>query len=87
MNAKTAIDKAGRIVLPKRLRDELQLQPGDELELRSEAGRIVLLPLQLQTALTQEDGIWIFRSGSTGGTSLRELIDDDRERRARELLG
>jgi AbrB family looped-hinge helix DNA binding protein len=86
MDAITTIDKAGRLVLPKPLRDELQLQPGDELELRSEAGRIIILPRRVQTALGKEDGIWVYRSGSAVAASLRELIDEDRERRGRELL-
>jgi AbrB family looped-hinge helix DNA binding protein len=37
---KTTIDAAGRIVVPKRLRDELGLQPGQVLELEVEDGRL-----------------------------------------------
>ncbi len=32
MNIRLTIDKAGRIVIPKALREELNLEPGDSLE-------------------------------------------------------
>jgi AbrB family looped-hinge helix DNA binding protein len=41
---KVAMDRAGRIVLPKRIRDALGLEPGVELDLLEEDGRIVLEP-------------------------------------------
>lgn len=50
------------------------------------AGRIILLPRRAQTPLGKEDGIWVYRSGSAVAASLRELIDEDREGRGRELL-
>lgn len=34
------IDKAGRIVVPKRLRDELGFKPGQQLELSAVDGRL-----------------------------------------------
>jgi AbrB family looped-hinge helix DNA binding protein len=37
---KTAIDTAGRIVVPKPLRDELGLRPGQLLDIRAEDGRL-----------------------------------------------
>ena len=37
---RTTIDAAGRIVVPKRLRDELGLQPGQALELEVSDGRL-----------------------------------------------
>jgi AbrB family looped-hinge helix DNA binding protein len=36
----TTIDAAGRIVVPKRLREELHFKPGQELELRAVDGRL-----------------------------------------------
>lgn len=36
----TTIDRAGRIVVPKELRDALGLQPGQTLEIRAGDGRI-----------------------------------------------
>jgi AbrB family looped-hinge helix DNA binding protein len=37
---RTTIDAAGRIVVPKSLRDALGLDPGQELEIRAEDGRL-----------------------------------------------
>jgi AbrB family looped-hinge helix DNA binding protein len=37
---KTTIDSAGRIVVPKALRDALQLLPGQPLEVRATDGRL-----------------------------------------------
>lgn len=37
---KTTIDSAGRIVVPKALRDALQLRPGQHLEARATDGRL-----------------------------------------------
>ena len=37
---KTTIDAAGRIVVPKSLREALALQPGQELEIRAGDGRL-----------------------------------------------
>jgi AbrB family looped-hinge helix DNA binding protein len=42
MTAKLKVDKAGRIVLPKPVREKLQLAPGDELVLESLDDRITL---------------------------------------------
>jgi AbrB family looped-hinge helix DNA binding protein len=46
MAARLKVDKLGRIVLPKAVREKLQLAPGDELELESLDDRITLRPLR-----------------------------------------
>lgn len=47
---KTAIDRAGRVVVPKSLRDELGLIPGCELEIRAQDGTLVIEPLPASSA-------------------------------------
>jgi len=42
---KTTIDLAGRLVVPKALRDELRLEPGMPLEIKVREGRIELEPV------------------------------------------
>ncbi|MGH9550162.1 MAG: AbrB/MazE/SpoVT family DNA-binding domain-containing protein, partial [Terriglobales bacterium] len=44
MNTTLTIDKAGRIVLPKPVREALQISPGDSLELESSEDQILLRP-------------------------------------------
>jgi AbrB family looped-hinge helix DNA binding protein len=63
MNATVTLDKAGRVVLPKMLRDDLRLEPGDSLELESEGERVTLRPLRSQSPLRKERGVWVFHSG------------------------
>jgi AbrB family looped-hinge helix DNA binding protein len=41
----TTIDRAGRIVVPKSLRDELHLEGGTALEIRVNNGRLEIEPL------------------------------------------
>jgi AbrB family looped-hinge helix DNA binding protein len=62
MNTTLTLDKAGRIVLPKPLRDELQLAPGDVLEIESTGEEITLRPLRGNGALRKKHGIWVFRA-------------------------
>lgn len=41
---KTTIDSAGRVVVPKALRDALQLRPGQPLDVRATDGRLEIEP-------------------------------------------
>jgi AbrB family looped-hinge helix DNA binding protein len=41
---RSTIDSAGRVVIPKPLRDRMGLAPGAELELREREGRIEIEP-------------------------------------------
>jgi AbrB family looped-hinge helix DNA binding protein len=50
---KTTIDAAGRVVVPKALRDRLGLTGGGVLEIRERDGRIEIEPVA--TAMTLED--------------------------------
>ena len=59
MNTTLTVDKAGRVVLPKPVRDELQLAAGDSLELESSEDRIVLRPARGKAGLRKKQGIWV----------------------------
>lgn len=88
MKTQTSIDKAGRVVLPKPVRDELQIEPGDPLEIESSEEQVILRPVRGTTPLRKKKGIWVFRAGeplsaSAVNTTLREV----REERDRKNLG
>jgi AbrB family looped-hinge helix DNA binding protein len=82
---KLTIDKAGRIVLPKPIRDQLQLQPGDALQMETSAESITLRPVRQHASMRKELGIWVFEEERRSVDSIPDLIDIDRERRNRSL--
>jgi len=84
MTTKLTLDKAGRVVLPKPLRDRLQLAPGDTLHLEEEGDRITLRPLRQTVMLKKELGVWVYQ-GESSDASIPELIDRDRENRNRAI--
>ena len=63
LNTAVTIDKAGRVVIPKTLRDELRLEPGDSLTLESDGDHVLLRPVRSASALRKEHGIWEFGGG------------------------
>jgi AbrB family looped-hinge helix DNA binding protein len=63
MSATVTIDAAGRVVVPKTVRDALHLAPGDTLSLESDGESLILRPVRPGSPLKKECGIWVFRSG------------------------
>jgi AbrB family looped-hinge helix DNA binding protein len=88
MSAQLLIDKAGRIVIPKPLREELHLQPGDSLELESAGEQITLRPVRGTGPLTKEQGVWVFYSGQPlAASATDEMLERIREERDSVNLG
>jgi AbrB family looped-hinge helix DNA binding protein len=84
MNSKVALDKAGRIVLPKGLRDKLRLEAGDELLVEGGEENITLRPVRAAATLKKELGVWVYH-GESRDDSIPDLIDSVRQKRLREL--
>ena len=74
MNAKVTIDAAGRVVLPKPLRDELDLGPGDTLDLELTGEKITLRPVRGGAPLSKERGVWVFRTGQPLSADITDNI-------------
>ncbi|MBA2338249.1 MAG: antitoxin [Acidimicrobiia bacterium] len=53
---KVSIDGAGRLVVPKKLRDELNLVPGTRLEINVRNGRLELEPAVTRMRLVRRGG-------------------------------
>ncbi len=76
---KTSIDSAGRIVVPKALRDALGLTPGSELDISRYGAGLQLIPAGRTARVVGEGG----RLVATGDTSIDDevvfgLIDSGR---------
>lgn len=88
MKATVTIDKAGRVVLPKTLRDELHLVPGDTLDLTVDGERVTLRPRRTVQPLQRERGVWVFKIGELlTAVETRETLRRIREQRARHDAG
>jgi len=86
MTTKVTLDRAGRVLIPKSLRRELRLGLGDALELDSEGEEIKLRPVRAKALLKKEKGVWVYQ-GEPAQASIPDLIDREREKRSREILG
>lgn len=88
MTTKLTLDKTGRVVLPKPLRDELQLRPGDALQIEASEEQIVLRPIRVTMPLRKKQGVWVYRTGEPlAASEVNETVREIREERDRQNLG
>jgi AbrB family looped-hinge helix DNA binding protein len=85
MDGKVTLDRAGRIVLPKGIRDELHLSPGDTLDFSVRGDEVTLRPRRSCTPLQKERGIWVLRTGKPlSARETDEVLRDIRGQRIRK---
>jgi AbrB family looped-hinge helix DNA binding protein len=88
MRSKVTLDRAGRVVLPKTLRDELHLSAGDTLDLTVKGDEVTLRPRRGATPLQKERGIWVFRTGEPlTADETQETLRNIRAQRQRQNAG
>lgn len=76
---KVTIDKAGRLVIPRAMRDRIGLLGGGEVELELDGAAVRIEPVA-GTGLREDGGLLFIPAAGThiGDTMVRELIDADR---------
>lgn len=62
----TSVDKFGRVLIPKPVRDELGLSPDMPLELVLEAGAVTIKPILEQPLLVSEAGVLVYNGQPDG---------------------
>jgi len=88
MNAIVEIDRAGRIVVPKKFRDALRLTPGTRLKVECTGDRIVLEQDFPEPRLEMRDGLLVMVGGPPLTVEIvNEMINEQRERRMRFVTG
>lgn len=80
---RTTIDAAGRIVVPKQLRDAAELVPGQELEIVERDGRIEIERVATSMVLVERDGFLAAEAEEDGEVLTREQVRDVLERTRR----
>jgi AbrB family looped-hinge helix DNA binding protein len=83
---KLTIDKSGRIVVPKPLRERLGLKPGTELEVLDQPGGVLLRRVEERPALVKIDGLWVHRGTAQPGGNWDRVLQQVREERLDSLF-
>lgn len=88
VTSKVTLDRAGRVVLPKAVRDEMHLSPGDTLDLSVKGDEVTLRPTRGATPLRKERGVWVFRTGEPlAADEADETLRAIRAQRHRRITG
>ena len=79
------VDKAGRIVLPKPVRDRLGLKAGMSLEISENADGLLLRPAKSPGGLVKRNGRWVYTGKAPRNINWERLVEEDRELRDKEI--
>jgi AbrB family looped-hinge helix DNA binding protein len=74
-----AIDKLGRIVVPKQIRDRYHLYPGAVLELEAQAEGIKLCMATPKGSLVNKQGVLVHHGTSVVDIDIVDFIQRERE--------
>jgi AbrB family looped-hinge helix DNA binding protein len=81
-----SIDKFGRVVLPKKLREHLGVGTGLKVQVEETADGVKLTPVRHGSGLMMKDGILIHRGGGDESHIRWDtLVDEEREERIRHI--
>jgi AbrB family looped-hinge helix DNA binding protein len=75
------IDKAGRIVVPKALRERLGFKPDMELEVIEQPDGVLLKRLEQRPSMVKIDGMWVHQGSAEPGANWERILEGVREER------
>ncbi|MCL5987097.1 MAG: AbrB/MazE/SpoVT family DNA-binding domain-containing protein [Actinobacteria bacterium] len=81
---KTTIDRFGRVVIPKKVRDDLGLSPKVELEVEEGPNGIVLHPILEDSFIVNKKGVLVVRAKAT--EPIEYFLEKDRQSRIKHIL-
>lgn len=82
---KATIDRAGRIVIPKPIREMARLRPGSPLDVVYRDGRIEIEPQAGKTRLVRKGSVLVLTAPGNKKMSLEEVNEWVRKSRDREI--
>jgi len=90
MNGIAEIDKAGRLVVPKKVREAMHVRAGDRFRVEYTEDTIVLHPERPKPRMYRKDGMWVFDPGGNEVLTQKmvsQVIRQQREERERRMSG
>lgn len=83
-NMETSIDKFGRVLIPKDLRDDLGLTEGTTLSVEVSENQVILTPTSAGSPLVRKGHVLVFAGRPE--RQLRDAVKQDRKRRSDRFL-
>ena len=80
---KASLDRFGRIVIPKKMRENQGLEPGDHVEIEEISGGLLLKPEPAGGDLHVREGVLIYEAQSSG--DIDRALDWNRKDRLDKL--
>jgi AbrB family looped-hinge helix DNA binding protein len=84
VNMETTLDRFGRVLIPKRLRNDLGLEPGAILEIEATPEGFVLKPLHEEPLIMEKEGVMVFKGVPTG--DIVEAAKAHRQERSQKII-
>jgi AbrB family looped-hinge helix DNA binding protein len=79
----TTLDRFGRIIIPKDVRDDMGLEAGAVLQIEKKGERIVLQPVQGEPQVTEKKGILVFTGTAIG--DVEAALHEHRKKRLKKV--
>ena len=80
------IDKAGRIVVPKPLRERLGFKPDSELEAIEQPEGVLLKRVDQRPSMVKVDGLWVHQGKPAPEANWEGILEDVRQERIESVL-
>jgi len=80
------IDKSGRIVVPKALRERLGFKPDSELEAIEQPDGVLLKRVEERPSMIKIDGLWVHQGNLQQGANWERVLEEVREERIESVL-
>ncbi|MCV7269614.1 AbrB/MazE/SpoVT family DNA-binding domain-containing protein [Mycolicibacterium doricum] len=77
---RTTIDSAGRLVIPKRIRDRLGLRGNEQVEITERDGRIEIEPAPTDVELVREGSVLVARTDGPLPPLTDEIVRETMDR-------
>ena len=80
------IDKAGRIVVPKPLRERLGFKPETELEAIEQPEGVLLKRVEQRPSMVKVDGLWVHQGSAEPSANWERILEGVRAERIESVL-
>ena len=81
------IDRAGRVVIPKPVRDRMRLDPGADIEMEETAEGLLLRKISQKPSLVEQHGILVHLGKPPKKFDWEGILEDERAERTRDIAG